>query len=881
MKKITEANVLRSGLLTVIFFMTTGISGLFGQTASVFFTVIDSLDSSPIEYAMVVATDNTSGEIIFDRTDERGQAMLSLYPNIDYELMVNRLGYANYASQLKLTQLDEQVISITLSKTVMDLAEIVVRDTLPPISYRPDTVVYNARAFYTGKERKLKDLIEKLPGLDIDQNLRVTYQGQDVTTLLVEGKPFFGGDGELALKGLPADAIARIQVLEDYKPLGFTLDPGARKRRALNIIIREDRKNVYFGEAMAGGGTPGRHLVQADIFRFNRNTNNYLFGGSNNVNRELLSIQSILRLIGGDNLLSGNGFQELSDLSLRLSPPSFAEDSKNQLIALGVNQQVGKKSSLDVYALGPRKKWTTRQRSTTVFPITDLNEAISLSRAARQQFGMLRATLTSKLPKQLVIRTNAQLQGNQNSSLLVENYRSNFGNRLSSSQLDVGAYECQLKTEIVKQTKEGNILKIVAAARQQSDRETLKLSSDTAFLNSLFLSGSIEPTIFDQDNIPTRRNFRGNYLYHYKLNRKVYLEQGMEWEHLQQKQSINSSLLPSQQRVVAFHELSTHFGTVVKWRETSTVFRLHLAQIRGANNGERVSINQFLLPEFRLQFRSGPGSTVEANWKSTVTPPGLSFLSASPLVTSFTTYQFGLERLTPVPTHKATLGYRYYNPIKGYGYTISAGYDQQGGSSIIPQLEVVGQDRKITYVVTNTPIKAWNLTAILRRDNGKNKFSVTSSYQRRQQLTVIVDQNVVSPITTASLQSDFRQHLTNEVNVRWSLLINRSGFGIIPGNAIYNGHLQADLSYTSGRWSSDIGLSGQLFDATANAYFSGRISGNLRYVMSNSPWAFELMYEVPLGGREIRSFRQSDLFFSTTNTQVFVAFVTANVAYQF
>ncbi|MEL6845776.1 MAG: hypothetical protein AAFP02_21425, partial [Bacteroidota bacterium] len=200
---------------------------------------------------------------------------------------------------------------------------------------------------------------------------------------------------------------------------------------------------------------------------------------------------------------------------------------------------------------------------------------------------------------------------------------------------------------------------------------------------------------------------------------------------------------------------------------------------------------------------------------------------------------------------------------------------------IIPQLEVSGPDRQITYVVANSPIRAWNLTAILRRDIGKNKFSVTSSYQRRQQLTAIGEQNVVSPITTATLQSDFRQRLTDQVNVRWWLQINRSAFGVIQGSTIYNGHLQADLTYTSGKWSSGIGLSSQLFDVTADAYFSGRINGNLRYLMNNSPWAFELMYEVPLGGREIRSFRQSDLFFSSTNTRVFVAFVTANVAYQF
>lgn len=881
MKLTTAASGLRSGLLMVLFFMATLTTILSGQVTPLTFSIIDSLDGTPIEYAMVVATDTISGEIIFDRTDERGRAVLDLTPALVYQLMVNRLGYGTHTSELSLTTPPPRVISVPLTKRVLDLDEIIVRDTLPPISYRPDTVIYNAKAFYTGKERKLKDLIEKLPGLNIDENLRITYRGQDVNTLLVEGKPFFGGDGELALKGLPANAIGRIQVLEDYQPLGFTLDPGARKRRALNVIIREDRKNIFFGEVSMGGGAPSRHLAHADVFRFNRKTNNYLFGGSNNVNQELLSIQSIIRLMGGDNLLGGNGFQELSDLSLKLSPPRFAADGRNQLIALGVNQEVGQKSSLDVYALGPRKKWTSRQRTETLFPITGLEEDISSVLAARQQLGILRATLTTKLPQQLVIRTNAQFYGSQKTSLLTEDYRANFGNRVSSSQLDLNAYEGQLRSEVVKRSETGNILKLMAALGQQSDQEALGLSSDTTFLSSLFSLSAIEPTAFSQENNPIRRSFHAKYLYHHKLSRKVYLEQGVGWEHLQQRQTISSNLLPSAHRTVGFRRLATHFGSVVKLRETDIVFRLHLNQIRGVNEGERVSTNTYLLPEFRLKFRSGPGSTVEAAWKSVATLPNFSILSASPLVTSFTNYQFGLERPVAVPSHKATVEYRYYNPIKGCGYSFSGGFDQQGGPSVTPQLRVAGPDRQINFVVVDTPVRAWNMTAILHRDVGKNKFSLTTSYHNRQQLTVIAEQDVISPVTTASLQTTFRQYVSEQAKIRWWLQLDRSTFGAVEGSSIYNGNLNTETSYTAGRWSADLGISTQLFDATASANFSGRINGKLRYLMGNSPWAYGLTFEAPLGGKELQNFRQSDLFFSTTNTQVFVAFVAATIAYQF
>lgn len=863
-------------LLLVLGFSTSA------QTIPTPFSTRDSAATSPLEYVMVVATDTTSGRMVFDRTDAAGAVTLALQVGVYYRIEANSLGYAPYRGSLFLTEAPTSPIALTLSKRVANLAEIVVRDTLPPISYRPDTVTYNAKAFYTGEERKLKDLIEKMPGLDVDEDLNVTYQGQDVSTLLVEGKPFFGGDGELALKGLPAGAVGRVQVLEDYKPLGFTLDPGARKRRALNIIIREEKNNVYFGELMAGAGAPGRHLAQADVFRFNRRTNNYLFAGSNNVERELLSFRSMMRLIGGDQLFSGEGFRELSDLSLRLSPPRFAQDGKNQLAAIGINQDVAKRSTLDLYGLFPRKAWSGQRTNTTVFRATGLEENSATLQAVRQQFGMLRATLTTKLPKQLVIRSTAQLHGTTESRNVAEVYRSNLGNRTTSQGRDLLNYEGQLSTSVVKRYEAGHLLKFNASGRRSMDEENLLLTSDTTFLGSLltFTDDQAPPT-FTQENIPVRTNYVLDYRYHHRLSRKIYLEHGMAWQATRQRQNITASLLPAAVRTTDYRQLNTDIGTVMKWGETDAVFRLHLAQPYGFDEGQRVFSSSYLLPEARVSFRSGPGSSIEARWRSQAEAPELSLLTAGPLITSFTSYQFGLDTPRPNLNHSASVNYRYFNPIKGFGYDFSASFGQQGGPSIIADLAVLGVDRRIGYLAVSTPGRSWSIIGGLRKDLQAGKLRLTGSYRNRQQLTLVGEEVIVSPVATARLRGSLSHNIGKHLDLKWRWWADRATFAAAERAALYNGSLTSEIAWNRGQWSAKVTTSGQLFDLTNTAAFAGRILGNIRYLFDKSPWALECSFSSPLGEKAYRNFRQSDLFFSTTDTQVFVAFASLGVAYQF
>ena len=85
-----------------------------------------------------------------------------------------------------------------------------------PVSIKGDTIVYNADSFKTGTERKLEDVLKRLPGVEVNADGEIEVEGKKVTQLLVDGKKFFEGDTKLGSRNIPADAVDKIQVLRNF-----------------------------------------------------------------------------------------------------------------------------------------------------------------------------------------------------------------------------------------------------------------------------------------------------------------------------------------------------------------------------------------------------------------------------------------------------------------------------------------------------------------------------------------------------------------------------------------------------------------------------------------------------------------------------------------
>ncbi|WP_296705778.1 outer membrane beta-barrel protein, partial [Algoriphagus sp.] len=110
-------------------------------------------------------------------------------------------------------------------------------------------------------------------------------QGENIAQILVDGKPFFGGDVQTALQNLPAEVIQGIEIFdqksEKAQLSGF--DDGERMK-TINIITKPNRRKGQFGKTSAGYGTDDTYLLGASINAFNEDQRITFTGLSNNIN---------------------------------------------------------------------------------------------------------------------------------------------------------------------------------------------------------------------------------------------------------------------------------------------------------------------------------------------------------------------------------------------------------------------------------------------------------------------------------------------------------------------------------------------------------------------------------------------------------------------
>jgi hypothetical protein len=186
-------------------------------------------------------------------------------------LLITYPGYADYVDNFTLdsahTTHDFGHLNLILKSKL--LAEVIVKGTAAAIKIKGDTTEYNAAAFKIQPNAKVEDLLKQLPGIQVDKDGKITAQGQAVNKVLVDGEEFFGDDPTLVTKNLRADMVDKVQLYDKKSDqAAFTgIDDGV-KNKTINIKLKEDKKNGYFGKVDAEGGTDGYYQEQILFNRF-------------------------------------------------------------------------------------------------------------------------------------------------------------------------------------------------------------------------------------------------------------------------------------------------------------------------------------------------------------------------------------------------------------------------------------------------------------------------------------------------------------------------------------------------------------------------------------------------------------------------------------
>lgn len=138
----------------------------------------------------------------------------------------------------------------------------------------------------------LEDLLKKLPGVEVDSDGGITYQGESITKIMIDGKEFFLDDPSLASKNIPAKIINKVKVVDKKSDQAeFTGIDDGEEEKVLDLSVKPGLMESWFGNLAAGGGHDlqtddhaARYQASGMLGRFTENSQISIILNGNNTN---------------------------------------------------------------------------------------------------------------------------------------------------------------------------------------------------------------------------------------------------------------------------------------------------------------------------------------------------------------------------------------------------------------------------------------------------------------------------------------------------------------------------------------------------------------------------------------------------------------------
>ncbi|WP_304315373.1 TonB-dependent receptor [Phocaeicola plebeius] len=289
-----------------IFTLVSWVFPLVLMAQSLSGTVTDKTTKEGLISATVqlVASDGKSS---YTSTDLNGNFQFKKLQSGTYTLQVTYVGYKSYKAKQTLSEGQEKRVKIEMSEDAQLLGEVSVQGRATRAEQQGDSLLYNAEAFQVMMGSSAEDLLAKMPGIVVEGGT-IQAQREQVQKVLVDGKEFFDGDVNLAIKNLPSDVIASIEVFDKKSEQAeFTGFDDGEEIKTINIVTKSGFRQGTFGEVSGGYGTDDRYKVNGNLNFFNDDRRISVLGMSNNVNQQNFSQEDLAGVMSAGNSGRGRG----------------------------------------------------------------------------------------------------------------------------------------------------------------------------------------------------------------------------------------------------------------------------------------------------------------------------------------------------------------------------------------------------------------------------------------------------------------------------------------------------------------------------------------------------------------------------------------------
>lgn len=148
----------------------------------------------------------------------------------------------------------DQTLNFKMEGEATEIKEVQLKTKM--ITARGDTIAYDLKAFDSKNDRTLADVMKKIPGIEVNTDGTILYQGNAINKFYVNGKDLMEGGYGTINNSLPKDAVQKVEVLENHQPVKILQNKVPSDQAAINIKLKNSVTMTGRGEVGTGFGDP-------------------------------------------------------------------------------------------------------------------------------------------------------------------------------------------------------------------------------------------------------------------------------------------------------------------------------------------------------------------------------------------------------------------------------------------------------------------------------------------------------------------------------------------------------------------------------------------------------------------------------------------------
>lgn len=247
-------------------------------------------------------------------TDSIGNFSINAFQNRNdkYEIHISYLGTETYKQSLIRSNI-MKMGTIMLKEKPITMEEAVIVAKLKKMHILGDTTIFNTEAFKVSEGAVLLELVRKMPGLRITKG-KMTYQGKNISEIMLNGEKFFSNDISIALQNMPVNLLKEVRIYDKKSELAEMtgVDDGKRKT-VMDLKTKKSINNGLMANISAGVGDQDLYGANGMLNYFETGGNHAsVFGNRHNTPNDLDMMDwGGSTIIGGFSNGGGNPAKQL------------------------------------------------------------------------------------------------------------------------------------------------------------------------------------------------------------------------------------------------------------------------------------------------------------------------------------------------------------------------------------------------------------------------------------------------------------------------------------------------------------------------------------------------------------------------------------------